>query len=419
MGSRKPETPSRSGATGPGSHAMVFTHSAATPDAADQPHTPSHPDATGPGPHTTESTHPAATPDAADQPHTPSHPDATGPGPRTAGFAHSAAAPEVAEQSAITLDPAAATRSVAPLPDDALVLGLDVGGTTIKGEITDAGGRALAVSAAATPHGVAAFDAMVELGERLLTELPESDRRRVARAAVVLPGIVDTARSIAVFSSNVGWRDVHVGDRFTGRWRIPTLIEHDVAVAGWAEGRYGAGRGHENVCVVILGTGISGTLSVGGRLVRSNYGQVGEYGHVPVRRDDGLPCPCGNIGCVETVAGGAAIARAYTRRTGREIDGAADVFALMATDPDAAAVVQDAVDALADGLVGIVHAACPELIVLGGGLAGAGAALTEPLHRALDDRLRLVPTPHVVLGEFGARAGLAGAALLARHGALA
>ncbi|MFF7938841.1 ROK family protein [Nocardia gamkensis] len=316
------------------------------------------------------------------------------------------------------VQPTAVLGAAAELPDDALVLGLDIGGTTIKGEVTDAGGTALAVGTVATPHGPAAFDAMGELGERLLSELPEADRRRVRRAAVVLPGIVDTARSVAVFSSNVGWRDVHVGDRFAERWGVPTLIEHDVAVAGWAEWRYGAGQGYENVCVVILGTGISGTLSVGGRLVRSGYGQVGEYGHVPVRRVGGLPCPCGNTGCVETVASGAAIARAYTRRTGRDIDGAAQVFALMSTDPDAAAVVEDAVDALADGLVGIVHAACPELIVLGGGVAGAGAALTEPLHRALSDRLRLVPAPRVVLGEFGARAGLAGAALFARRGAL-
>ncbi|MGK8520865.1 ROK family protein [Nocardia asteroides] len=271
----------------------------------------------------------------------------------------------------------------ASLPDDALVLGLDVGGTTIKGEVTDAEGATLAEGAVTTPHGPSAFDAMGELGERLLAELRASDRRRVRRAAVVLPGIVDTARSVAVFSSNVGWRDVHVGDRFAERWGVPTLIEHDVAAAGWAEWRFGAGHGHENVCVVILGTGVSGTLSVNGRLVRSSYGQVGEYGHVPVRRADGLPCPCGNTGCVETVASGAAIARAYTRRTGRVTGGAADVFARVSTDPDAAAVVEDAVEALADGLVGIVHAACPELVVLGGGLAGAGAALTDPLHRAL------------------------------------
>ncbi|MBF6128250.1 ROK family protein [Nocardia brasiliensis] len=306
----------------------------------------------------------------------------------------------------------------APLPDDALVLGLDVGGTTIKGEITDRAGEVLAVATVATPQGEAAFEAMGALGDQLLAELPAAQRDRVRRAAVVLPGIVDSVRSIAVFSSNVGWRDVHIGDRFRDRWGIPVLIEHDVAVAGWAEWRFGAGRGYDNVCVVILGTGISGTLSVGGHLVRSSYGQVGEYGHIPVR-PDGLPCPCGNTGCVETVASGASIARAYTRRTGREIKGAAEVFALVETDPDAKAVLVDAVDALADGLIGIVHAACPELIILGGGLAGAGAALTDPLHQAIADRLRLVPAPHVVLGEYGARAGLMGAALFARQGALA
>ncbi|MFE9578984.1 ROK family protein [Nocardia sp. NPDC006044] len=317
-----------------------------------------------------------------------------------------------------------ATRSaaVSPQPDalaqDALVLGLDVGGTTIKGEITDAAGTVLAVGTVATPQGEAAFEVMGALGDRLLGELSEEQRGRVGRAAVVLPGIVDTVRSIAVFSSNVGWRDFAVGDRFIDRWGIPVLIEHDVAVAGWAEWRFGAGRGYDNVCVVILGTGISGTLSVGGRLLRSTYGQVGEYGHIPVR-PDGLPCPCGNTGCVETVASGASIARAYTRRTGRQISGAAEVFALVDTDADAKAVLVDAVDALADGLIGIVHAACPELIILGGGLAGAGAALTDPLHQAIADRLRLVPAPQVVLGEFGARAGLTGAALFARQGALA
>ncbi|MET8874613.1 ROK family protein [Nocardia sp. NPDC004604] len=304
------------------------------------------------------------------------------------------------------------------LGEDLLVLGLDVGGTTIKGEITDASGTVLAAGVVATPQGAAAFETMGALGDRLLAELTDDQRDRVARAAVLLPGIVDPVRSIAVFSSNVGWRDVHIGDRFTRRWGMPVLIEHDVAAAGWAEWRYGAGRGHDDVCVVILGTGISGTLSVGGRLVRSGYGQTGEYGHIPVRHADGLRCPCGNIGCVETVASGAAIARAYAQRTGHETASAADVFALLDTDSDAKAVVGEAISALADGLLGLIHAGCPELIILGGGLAGAGAALTEPLQHTIAERLRVVPAPRVVLGEFGARAGLIGAALFARQGAL-
>ncbi|MFJ1459548.1 ROK family protein [Nocardia sp. N2S4-5] len=302
-------------------------------------------------------------------------------------------------------------------PSD-LVLAVDVGGTTTKAEITDAAGVVLSAGAVPTPRGAAAFDAMGELGAGVLAELPAAQRESVARAAVVLPGIVDPARSLAVFSSNIGWRDVRVGDRFSARWDMPVLIEHDVAVAGWAEWRHGAGRGRADVCVLILGTGISGTLSVGGRLVRGAAGQAGEYGHIPVRHRDGLPCPCGSIGCVETVASGTAIARAYRDRTGREISGAETVFAVLDSDPDARAVVDDAVDALAEGLFGVVHATCPELIVLGGGLAGAGTRLTTALQDRLTRLLRVAPAPRVVLGEFGARAGLVGAAHYARTGVL-
>ena len=299
------------------------------------------------------------------------------------------------------------------------VLAVDVGATTIKGEVTDAAGRVLAVRAVATPAGAAAFDAVADLGCALLDELSVTQRESVSRAAVVLPGLVDSARSVAVFSSNVGWRNVEVGHRFRDRWAMPVLIEHDVAVAGWAECRFGAGRGSDDVCVLILGTGISGTLSAGGRLVRGGAGQAGEYGHIPVRYRDGVPCPCGGVGCVETVASGAAIARTYRSRTGREISGAAAVFAAADTDPVARAVIDEAVDALAAGLVGVIHASCPELIVIAGGLSGAGVALTGALQDRLGALCRLVPVPRVVMGEFGVRAGLVGAARYARSGVLA
>ncbi|WP_084524070.1 ROK family protein [Nocardia inohanensis] len=299
-----------------------------------------------------------------------------------------------------------------------LVLGIDVGGTTIKGEITDAAGTVISTATVDTPRGVAAFDAMEDLGTRLLGELPAARRAHVTRAAVILPGIVDPERAVAVFSSNVGWRDVKVGDRFGDRWRMPVLIDHDVIVAGWAEWRYGAGRGTDDVCVLIVGTGISGMLSVGGRLVRGAAGQAGEFGHIPVRHRDGLPCPCGNTGCVETVASGPNIARAYSRRTGRGISGAEAVFAALGSDQDARAVVDDAIDAIAEALLGVIHATCPELIVLGGGLAGAGPILTDSLHARLSALLRVTPVPRVALGAFGIRAGLVGAARLARAGSL-
>ncbi|GAB2563067.1 ROK family protein [Nocardia heshunensis] len=304
-----------------------------------------------------------------------------------------------------------------------LVLAVDVGGGTTKGEISDVDGVVLAAATIETPYGEAAFDAIDALGTRLLNELPTAVRDQVTRAAVILPGLVDPERAVAVFSANLGWRNAKVGSRFTDSWGMPVLIDHDVTVAGWAESRFGAGRGVDDLCVLILGTGISGTLTVGGRLVRAPAGQsgvaqAGEFGHIPVRYRDGLACPCGNVGCVETVAAGPAIARAYAARTGREITGADQVFAALDTDPEAQAVIADAVDALAAGLLGVLHASCPELIVIGGGLARAGTVLTDALHARLTELLRVIPVPRVALGEFGIRAGLIGAAELARSGSL-
>ncbi|WP_235916351.1 ROK family protein [Antrihabitans cavernicola] len=289
------------------------------------------------------------------------------------------------------------------------VLGIDVGGTTVKGEVTAVDGTVLAQSTVATPRGDAAIEAIAELGADLIARSP------VERAAVLLPGIVDADRGVAVFSANIGWRDRPVRDLLEARWGIPVVIDHDVATAGWAEWRFGAGRGHDDVCVLIVGTGISGSLAVGGRQVRGGRGQPGEYGHIPVR-PDGIACACGNVGCMETVASAAAITREYTRRSGREIDGSAAVFAALETDPVAREVWSDAVEAMADGMIGVIHAVSPELLVLAGGLAGAGSAVTEPLRRALDARLTVVPAPDVVVGKFGARAGLVAAGLLARLG---
>ncbi len=307
------------------------------------------------------------------------------------------------------------TADAQPVAAGALVLGIDVGGTSMKGAITAADGAIVARDTRATPRGAAALDAVAALGEFLLDGLDAAQRDRVVRGAVLLPGIVDAARGIAVFSGNIGWRDRDVSGLYAQRWGFPVLIDHDVTAAGWAEWQFGAGAGHDDVCVVVLGTGVSGALAVGGRLVRGGSGQAGEYGHIVVR-PDGRPCVCGNVGCLETVASAAAIGRRYAERAGIDTAGAADVFRALETDAVARAVWDEAIDALADGLLGVIHAACPELLVIAGGLSSAGPALTVPLQAALQQRVRVVAAPRVVLGRFGIDAGLVAAGQLARRG---
>jgi glucokinase len=299
------------------------------------------------------------------------------------------------------------------------VLAVDVGGTSIKAEVAAADGAVLAAGSAPTPTGAAALDAIAELGNRLIAEAGV----RVERAGVVLPGIVDRIRRVGIYSSNVGWAELEFGTPLEQAWGMAVAVDHDVTCAGWAEWADGAGQHCDNLAFVAIGTGISAALVAGGRLLRGGSGmaQPGEIGHVVVR-PDGPRCPCGATGCLEQVASATAIVRAYAAATGTTageaggVSGAIDVELAASHDERARLIWEDAVSALADGLVVLTTLLAPERIVIGGGLSHAGAFLLDPLAKAVAERVRVQPVPDLALARYGARAGLAGAALLAVSG---
>lgn len=285
-------------------------------------------------------------------------------------------------------------------------LAIDVGGTSIKAELTDADGVVLDAARVPTPQGgEAALTAIGDLGARLLRD------RTATAAGVAVPGLVDGAAGVATYSANIGWRDLPIAAPLAERWGLPVRLGHDVAAAARAELERGAGRGYRDLAFVVLGTGLAAVIVHDGRVVTGHRGEVAELGHVQVR--PGRPCPCGGDGCLERVASASAIAAEYARRTGTAVDGARDVAARLDDDQTARAVWREAVDALADGLAVLSALVAPEVVVLGGGLAAAGQALLDPLQREVDARTRVVAAPRLLIGELGPRAGVVGAALLA------
>lgn len=293
------------------------------------------------------------------------------------------------------------------------VLAVDVGGTTIKAEVADPSGAVVARSSAPTPKGARAIDTVAALGTKLVASVGTP----VLSAGVILPGIVDRDRRMAVYSANIGWSDLPAGELLERAWGIPVAIDHDVTCAGWAEWQTGAGSGCSDVAFVAIGTGISAALVSGGQLLRgSGRRQPGEIGHVVVR-PDGPVCGCGARGCVESIGSASAIARAYSAISGSAVSGARDVELATQRDERARKVWEDAVSALADGLVVLTTLMAPERIVIGGGLAQSGDFLLTPLAALLAERLCVQPAPPLVRAAHGMRAGLAGAALLARESA--
>jgi glucokinase len=292
------------------------------------------------------------------------------------------------------------------------VLAVDIGGTSIKAEILDAGLTRCAAASAPTPrsNGVRTLSAVIDLGRKLLSGSPAG--AVVSRVGLAVPGVVDVDRGVGVVAANLAWQDMPVTAPVSAALGLPVTMVPDVTAAGLAEWRCGAGRGVDDLAVVVIGTGIAVTLVTGGALVRGGSGQAGELGHVVVR-PGGPPCACGQRGCLEAISSARAIADAYTARTGRGVDGAVEVSARLGFDAVAREVWQEAADALGDALLIVRALLAPSRIVLGGGLAGAGEALLAPVRARLERAASLQAAPPVVAAQLGARAGVIGAALAA------
>jgi glucokinase len=301
-----------------------------------------------------------------------------------------------------------------------VVVACDVGGTGIKAGLVDAAGRVHRAVTVPTPvvdgDGDATAKAILDQVAGLISELAGAAASGAlgapAGVGVIVPGLVDTATGMAVYAENLGWRDVPFVDRLTEATGLPVAFDHDVRAAGAAEQRFGAARGYRDVAFVPIGTGISAALVLDGRPFAGG-GWAGEIGHIDV--GSGLPCPCGARGCLETIASAAAIARRYTERSGRPVRGALEVAARLDDgDADASAVWHEAIDALSFVLAVTAAVVAPELIIVGGGLSGAGAVLLQPLRKGVARRVTPPQRqPEVALAALGEQAGLLGAALLA------
>ncbi|WP_035804940.1 ROK family protein [Kitasatospora mediocidica] len=294
------------------------------------------------------------------------------------------------------------------------VIALDVGGTGMKGALLDRDLKPLLTLRRPTPRAAGPDAVLAEIAATLgeLADRATALGLTIRQAGVVVPGIVDEESARARYSANIGWRDLPLAEILAERTALPVTLGHDVRAGGYAESVLGAARGARDVLFVAIGTGIAAAVISDGRPVRAG-GYAGELGHLVVE-PGGAPCGCGNRGCLETVASASAVAAAYTARTGRAVEGADQVAALVEYgDPDARAVWQRAVDALAAALAVAGTLLAPELIVLGGGLAEADDLLLEPVRAALASQLTFQRRPRVVRAVLGDEAGCLGAGLYA------
>jgi glucokinase len=296
-----------------------------------------------------------------------------------------------------------------------VVVALDVGGTGMKCALVRPDG---------TVHHSERHPTLAERGPEEVTATildiaaGLADRARadgldpVAVGAAV-PGVIDEENGVAVWSANVGFRDVPLKALLSQRVGVPAALGHDVRVGGIAEARLGAGRGRKHVLFVAIGTGIAAAFVLNGAGYAGAHGAAGEVGHIIVR-PGGPPCGCGGQGCLEAIASARAIGRRYAELSGTPGTTALDVVTRSADgEPLAKTVWSEAVEALADGLVTCQGLYDVSVLVLGGGLAEAGDALIKPVRNAFQQKITFHRMPEIVRAELGDLAGCLGAALLA------
>jgi glucokinase len=295
-----------------------------------------------------------------------------------------------------------------------LVIGVDLGGTTVKAALIGSDGLEYGYSERPTPRHLGP-DAVIATIIRAIVELRAqvSEDAQLRAVGLVVPGVVDAQQGIAVYAANLGWRELPLRQIVAEAIGLPVVLDHDVRAAGLAELELGAGRGLQEMLFVALGTGVAAAVITRGQAYTGATGRAGELGHLPVF-PEGEWCACGQRGCTETYASGAALSRRYSAVSGISEVPAKDVISRAAAgDPVADRIFADAVTALARALVHYVLLMDPQVILIGGGMATSGEALLKPVSREVQAGLAWRPAPAISNGKFAGDAGRRGAGLLA------
>jgi glucokinase len=316
-----------------------------------------------------------------------------------------------------------------PLPTG--VIGVDMGGTKL---LAGAVGPGLDVHHR-TQRSLKDLDqaSLLDVAVDAVEEARRASGDEVAAVGFGIPSLIDRRTGMARFSVHLPLADIAFGDVMAERLGIAVFVDNDSNLAALAEHRAGACRGATEAVVLTIGTGIGGGLVLGGELYRGATGTGAELGHTVIDMD-GPPCQgdCPNRGCVEVMASGTALEREALRiaqerpnsglgqalKQTRALIG--PLVTELAHDGDQAAIDVLALigSRLGVAISSFVNTFNPQVVVVGGGVMGAGELLLEPARAEVAAR-SLPPSRdqvRIVAARFGVEAGMIGAAALAFEG---
>ncbi|MBD5585718.1 MAG: ROK family protein [Clostridia bacterium] len=277
-----------------------------------------------------------------------------------------------------------------------LYMGVDVGGTTVKGMIVDESGKIISEGSVPTVCGDGLADCVVSLADNLVQASGKvySDLRGIG---VCSPGIV-SKDGVVVFAGNLKLKNYPLKKLLEEKLGLEVRVANDANAGALGEAKFGAGKGYKDSVLITLGTGVGGGIVIDGKLFEGNLGAGAEIGHMVIDRG-GDKCTCGRRGCFEVYCS----AKALTTRTRRvmEDDTASEMwktythdtadgrtaFEYMDCDRSARRIVDWYIKNLACGITNVANVFRPQIILIGGGVCAQGSRMTVPLQKLVNEEL--------------------------------
>lgn len=307
-------------------------------------------------------------------------------------------------------------------------VGIDLGGTFIKGGIVTENGEILLQDKVPTQREQGAkkvTENIADLCKSLLSRLGLS-AGDVEGIGMGVPGMIDSTNGVVSYSNNFNWTDVPIAADLQALTGLHVKIANDANVAALGETKFGCGKEYKNTVLLTLGTGVGGGVVLNGKLFEGNRSAGAELGHSVIVAD-GEPCGCGNKGCLESYASASALIRDTKRAMEADKNSAMweigsldnvtgkTAFDYAEKDTLAKKVVDNYIKMLGIGIVNMANIFRPEAVLLGGGVCAQGDSLIKPLQAILDRDIyagAIGPQVKILTATLGNSAGLLGAAAL-------
>ncbi|WP_142967506.1 ROK family protein [Enterococcus casseliflavus] len=299
------------------------------------------------------------------------------------------------------------------------MIGIDIGGTTIKLALINAMGniqKKWQIPTNVADSGQYIPQEIVKTIEATLFEQTDQSLDIIG-IGIGVPGPISPNGEFVVQAVNLGWSEMPLKSMIEKKLDIPVLLLNDANAAALGEMWQGAASGKQDLLFVTLGTGVGGGIIIDCKVVNGAHSSGGEIGHIPVTSDEKRICGCGNLNCLETFSSANGLVKTMTKllesaNETRNNFTTVDIFTWLSEGDDLATKAVDiTVSYLGQVIAGIMNTIDAEEVVIGGGLSEAGDALLVPLKTKIDQHIfpQIKNNYKLSKAELGNNAGIYGA----------